>query len=615
MISAVGQSSINDMNFGLNKEMFTGLFTLTATEKKGTPKIIKSIDEAKVLHIGQPVTIEFKKKKIKTTAGRLIFNAALPKWYPFVNSSINKDDIHKILKEIVNKNKVDFSKTVDQLMDISFFYSTIYPKTFSLDMIQINKELEELKLKLGQSKNLSEQSDIIDEMTVKLMEYLKKEDSDLYYSVSSGAAKGSTQIRQIMVCKGLIGDPQGNPLPPITESFTEGYSPESYFEASAGSRKGSIDRALSTADGGYAYRKMVYICGDVTADIKTGSCGTKNTLNIKLTKEMFPRMSGRYIHTENEKTASLTENMIGQVIQLRSPVFCSDRSICRTCYGDLIHQITTPNIGIVAAQEVGSLSEKIMKGFHLGGAIILKKFDIIKDLMENIDDLKEPIIRERIVQKEDDLISTYPAVIIEINKNIYKDEYKITKEEGKLILLVGYFTLSIGEETIPVSIEQKVDIYIPEEFNDDGDTINLVYGKGDKIFHVERQQEDFSKIARQFDAYCGGKSPFTDIPSLYRKFWKAFGGTKFYDSVHLEVVISNILRAKKDPRKPARIVRPYDPVMFPIKTLPGVISWPLGLCFEDFGKALSQGLVSDRGAASPIEKVLFGEELFEEKNQ
>lgn len=611
MISAVGQSSINDMNFRLNQEMFTGIFTLTATRKKFPTKKPKTIEEVKQFHIGQPVKMKFRGVEVETTAGRIIFNDSLPKWYSFVNDDIDKKTVERILKEIINRSKTNFAETIDKLMKIGFFYSTIYPKTFSLDMSEIPPQLEQLKLKLSQAKTLSEQSDIIEEMERILMDYLKRKNSDLYYMVKSGAARGSNQIRQILVCKGLIADPQGNPLPPITDSFSDGYSVDSYFEAAAGSRKGTIDRSLNTKYGGYAYRKIVFVCGDVTADIETGNCGTKLTLDFKLTKELFLRMSGRYVQDKDGKISKLTERMVGQVINLRSPIFCLDKSICRTCYGDLIKQITTPNVGIVAAQEVGSLSEKIMKGFHLGGALILEKLDIISELMENIDDLKESKIRNMIRQKGDDLICISPLAIIEIDKILFKDKNKIIQEDNKLILPVGYFTLTLDDEVISSTIEQRIDIYIPDEYNDEGEKITLTYGEGDKVLHATRQVEDYTKVAQQFDSHCSGKSPFTDVPSLYKKFWKAFGGAKFYDSVHLEVVISNILRSKKNPQKPARLVRPYDYEMYPIKTLPNIISWPLGLCFEDFGKALSYGLVSDRGTASPIEKILFGEELVE----
>ena len=45
------------------------------------------------------------------------------------------------------------------------------------------------------------------------------------------------------------------------------------------------------------------------------------------------------------------------------------------------------------------------------------------------------------------------------------------------------------------------------------------------------------------------------------------------------------------------------------KSLPGVISWPLGLAFEDFSKAINKGLTSDRGPTSPVERLLYGETL------
>lgn len=88
-----------------------------------------------------------------------------------------------------------------------------------------------------------------------------------------------------------------------------------------------------------------------------------------------------------------------------------------------------------------------------------------------------------------------------------------------------------------------------------------------------------------------------------------------FDSVHLEVVIGNIMRWKNDPHIAARLKEPYDPILIAEKQLPGVISWELGLAFENFGQAIGQGMVSKRGEPSPIAKVLFGEPLSDIKRK
>ena len=88
-----------------------------------------------------------------------------------------------------------------------------------------------------------------------------------------------------------------------------------------------------------------------------------------------------------------------------------------------------------------------------------------------------------------------------------------------------------------------------------------------------------------------------------------------WDSTHLEVIISNVLRAKNNPQKPARLVEPFDPEMYSIKTLPNIISYPLGIAFENFNKGIQYGMITERAPESAIEKVISGEPLTKLRNK
>jgi hypothetical protein len=387
MVSAYDFNSLGGTHFELNKEMFIGLYTLTYTQLKDkTIKKPKNFEELDKLHIGQIVEYTLKGKRIKTTAGRIIFNLTLPKWFPIVNEEIDKKKINKILKEVLEKGKeTEFVETIDKVMKLGFKYATLYPKTFSIDMGKLPKNILDLKVELAKEPDLSKQMNILSQMNKELAEYLKETDSDLHYIIASGASKGMEQMRQIMVSKGVVLNAVGEPLAPIIESFNDGYTPESYFEASAGSREGTISRSINTRSGGYAYRKIVFIVGNVEADINIGNCGTKSTLDIKLTKDLFPRLQGRYV-LENGKVSPIRENMIGEIIHLRSPIFCETKKICRTCYGDLIKQLDSSNVGILAAQSVGSLAEKIMK-CSAGGILEGESgFKSMEDLWEEVEE-------------------------------------------------------------------------------------------------------------------------------------------------------------------------------------------------------------------------------------
>jgi DNA-directed RNA polymerase subunit beta' len=357
MLSVVTNESINAPNFEIANQCIIGLYTLTYEEKEGKYKKINSVEDAEKLHIA--TRVEYKGNK--TTAGRVIFNSVLPNYIDFINKPTNKKDVNKLLSDIIGHSKKDFAQTLDKLMKIGFEYSTKYPRTVDLEMLQINPKLEKLKIKLQEEKDPSKQQDIIEEMETELLEHLKQKSPQLYIIVSSGASKGISQLRQVMVAKGLIADAEGNLLPPISRSMNEGYTPQDYFDASKGSRNGIANRSHNTAYGGYGYRKAIFAFGNAECNINNGNCGTKKTFNIKLTPDLFKRMNGRYIQTEDGKIKHVDKNMINKIIPLRSPIYCRTREICRTCYGDLIKQLGSKNCGIIAAQEVASLSERIMK--------------------------------------------------------------------------------------------------------------------------------------------------------------------------------------------------------------------------------------------------------------
>jgi len=361
MVRATSNEGIDTQNFEISKEMLVGIYTLTDKDNGGSYRHISSIDDLYKLDIGDRVKIKFRNSTIESTAGRVIFNNLLPQFVSFYNGVVDKKVLKKLLSFVIRHDKSLYADSINKLVKSSFYYATIYPQTVSLDMLSINKKLENLKEKLSKSTDIEEQGEIISEMKMEMMSHIKTNAPDLYAYIKSGASKGDDQVNQILVSKGVIVDPSGNVLPPIISSISEGYSPEEYFNSSAGARAGLISKALGTREGGYEYRKIIYVVGDVQADINIVDCGTRDTLNIKLTGDMFKRLDGRYVLDDKNKIIPISSNMIGKIIRLRSPIYCQSRKICRTCYGDLLAQLASQNTGIVAAQEVASLAERFMK--------------------------------------------------------------------------------------------------------------------------------------------------------------------------------------------------------------------------------------------------------------
>lgn len=250
--------------------------------------------------------------------------------------------------------------------------------------------------------------------------------------------------------------------------------------------------------------------------------------------------------------------------------------------------------------------------FHTGGAVEFKKIDILKELGLNIDSNEETHLKRLFNQVENDLFCNNALTKIVINKSLFQDEYAIKKDGDVYKLPLGYFVLSTGELRIDATIEQPIELSIPTDYSETSSTIELIYGQGAKILHIKSFSIAPEKIAQHLDSLVGGKSPYTSPESLLRKFHNDLAGFNNYDMTHLEVIVASVLRNKLDPMIPARLKEPYNPETFSIKALPGVISWSLGMAYENISKALSTGLISDDTKnLSQIEKVLYGEPLSE----
>lgn len=620
MLTIYTSNSLNSSNYRFTNEMLMGFYAVTSEVSNNSPINISDPEELKKLHPATIVKYNHPKKGVMVlSAGRLMFNLCLPDWYPVVDTVVNKKVVNEILSKILDKDPESFSSTFDKLQVFGFLSATKYPKTISLDLLSdLPKELYVLKEMLIKEKSLEKQMEIISKMESILKEHLKKNVPTLYAFIESGAAKGIGQLRQIMVAKGLFTDPKGNILPPVARSMNEGYSPEEYFRASSGARKGIINRVKVTSKGGYLYRKMIYVMASTIANKNRKDCDTKMFLKIKLTPEMFKKLKGRYVQERyGGKIQEVNEGMIGKMISLRSPVYCKTYDICSLCYGKLLEQLNTNNVGLIAAQECTSLSEKIMKAFHTGGAVSFEVFNIMKALKENVETDMEKIIDEVFEQKEDYLVSR-DKILVNINKNMYRkfgEQIEVSDEKKEIRLSSGYFNIVIPSRNnflVNVNIEQPVVFLLHGGKKiESEDEINIEYQKGDIIFRVPPVIMTPEKVSSLIDNAVGGKSIWVSPENLLMKLYKMLSPFSEWDLVHLETIVGTIIRWKRDPRYPARLKYPYEPALFSIKVLPALISWPLGIAYENFTKSLALGMVMGRGFESDLEKVIFGKPLVE----
>ena len=240
---------------------------------------------------------------IATTAGRIIFNTALPDDFEFVNDIVGKRN--RSLASIVgvladNYDRAEVADSLDKIKDLTFRYASRSGLTISIDDVKTPPSKAAIIARYEAEAQKAEtqfKRGIItdDERRQKEIEIWTSANSDvgkamedtlhailfnpLDMMVDSGARGNPQQVRQIAGMKGLVSNPRGEMIPrPILASFREGLSVLEYFISTHGARKGLADTALRTADSGYLTRRLVDVAQELI--VREEDCGTTRGIRI-----------------------------------------------------------------------------------------------------------------------------------------------------------------------------------------------------------------------------------------------------------------------------------------------------------------------------------------------
>jgi len=375
---------------------------------------------------------------IKTTAGRIIFNQALPEDYPYFNGHVDFKTLSKMTADIIEKYDEDqIEQTLDKIKELGFEYSTLSGISWGMDDLIVPKEkkelLEEAKEKIDLVKkhykkgllSSEEKSAKVIEIWQDVKEKIEKlviktlpKDGPVVSIVGSGARGSWGQPVQMAGMKGLVTNPAGRIIElPIKHSFKEGLDILEYFISTHGARKGTADTALRTSAGGYLTRRLIDVSHELI--VTEEDCGDKNgvVLRRKDSKDIgqdfafeivgritledikHPKSKVKIVKAGEiinwEKAKKIDHSLIEEV-RVRSPLSCKTlRGVCQKCYGWEMGRNKPVKIGeavgIIAAQSIGEPGTQLtLRTFHLGG--VAGGGDITQGLprVEEIFELREP---------------------------------------------------------------------------------------------------------------------------------------------------------------------------------------------------------------------------------
>lgn len=411
---------------------------------------------------------------IETSYGRLIFNQIFPEDFGFINETLNKKALSKIVAKVIDYYGVEEAyRYLDEIKNLGFHYATLSGITWGMsDMIippekkslveAAEKELQTINSYYEEGlltdterkdKTIALWNKVREDIT-KLVPQTLTPNNPIYTIIDSGARGSWKQPVQMMGMKGLVIDPKNKTIElPIKSSYKEGLSVFEYFIAIHGGRKGSIDTALKTATAGYLTRRLIDVAQDLIVIEK--DCRTKEGIEIRrregeqynypFEERLYSRTALEDIKVGNKllvkageiidrRKAQEIKNSPIESVKVRSPIACKTLyGICSLCYGlDLGRNKPVEigeAVGIIAAQSIGEPGTQLtLRTFHVGG---IAGMDITQGLprVEEIFEARSPKGKTPIVTQDGEVIKIEnhgPVKIIKIRSVSGKKKEIIT---------------------------------------------------------------------------------------------------------------------------------------------------------------------------------------------
>ena len=363
---------------------------------------------------------------IQTTLGRLHFNSIMPTDFPYIQASVRKPEMKKIISEVIERyNKAELRIFLDSMKSVGFTFGAKAGLTVAMNDVKTppskNQILEKYEAEAEKVEKLY-LDDIITETErkQKIIEIWNEATDQVQYAMSaeleaeqfnpvdmmvkSGARGNMMQVRQLAGMRGLVANPKGDIIErPIKSNFREGMSVLEYFISTHGARKGLADTALRTADSGYLTRRLV----DVAAGIVVKDLGDENidwrgtnkkvVIDGKLSRYLHSTLYGRVLAedikvdkkvVEMENGTKLTKGTyidaevldgiaksgVEDVNVLTPFNSLNPESMDPLCYG---FSLATGKpvevgeaVGIISAQSIGEPGTQLtMRTFHTGGGV------------------------------------------------------------------------------------------------------------------------------------------------------------------------------------------------------------------------------------------------------
>ena len=533
-----------------------------------------------------------------TTLGRLHFNAILPSDFPYIEASVRKPQMKKIISEVIETyNKAELREFLDSMKRVGFNFGAKAGLSVAMTDVKTppskNQILEKYENEAEKVEKLYRDDVITEtERKQKIIEIWNEATDQVQYAMSaeleserfnpvdmmvkSGARGNMMQVRQLAGMRGLVANPKGDIIErPIKSNFREGMSVLEYFISTHGARKGLADTALRTADSGYLTRRLV----DVAAGIVVKDSGDENIdwkgtnkktvdKNGKPSKYLHSTLFGRVLSEDIKKDKKTIEFADGrklskgtyidaealdvisksgvESVNVLTPFNSLDpESMDALCYG---FSLATGKpvedgeaVGIISAQSIGEPGTQLtMRTFHTGGVVGL---DITSGLPRIVE------LFEARTPKGKSVLSLIDGKVKSVDMT----------EEGNRIL-----TIQNEKEEIELLVLRRQTLLVNQ-----GDSVEA----GQALTTGPKDPKEVLQVngIRKCQEYL-----VDEVQKTYRD-----QGVEVHDK-HVEMIVRQMLRR-------VRIVRPNDSALLPNELIDATIFRSINQELVKDGKTPAEG--------------------------
>ena len=592
-------------------EALLGMYLVSSPGKR-TNKKFKNAEQAKSAErrglVGKTDIIRVGGHE--TTVGRLLIEEVLPPEMRETGKKrvrdmriYDKGTTKKVLTEIARKSPNQYGKIANHFKDLGNDYSTRVGFSIGLDDFKtINtKERDKLiaaaereadkirkqtKLSWGDRHRkiiaaFSKADDKLDKINDA---ELRKNPTNIYRMVTSGARGNPAQLKQIVSTPALVRDAKDRTVPfLIPKSYSEGMDVASYWTTLHGARKGTIQKTQGVRDPGYLSKLIIN--STMNQLVTESDCGTSDGVTLSVDGDVLDRYLSRGIKLKGRRYRAgtlITPELISAArkaktasLPVRSATRCEAKDgVCKKCLG--INENGRPydigtNIGVIAGQSIGEPSTQLaMRVFHTGGLAkgkgaqthnMFKRLDQLLKMPQDLPD-KAPLALQsgRVTKVEKAPQGGEDVYVGGIRHYVPSSQERLVKKGDKVqrgdALSDGLIS---PKELLPLKGVRAVQDYL-------SDQIHTVLGKAVPVRrrNVEVVVKAMTNVSRVEDP---GDNP---------------------DWTHGDLRPTSEVLAwnRKKGRKPAR----HSPVLKGIDVLPKELGedWVARMNFQDLGKTLAQ---------------------------